>query len=153
MIALSVYDENGHLLDAYDLEKGYLKHSVNTVHHDAIEGVEEQGHYETIREYPETGGKDVEWVIDIPGVEAVNAWDETIPVYIYVPYTEEELIKIQQEKEEKERTEKIESLKAKLFETDYVVIKIAEGSATFEEYEDIVSQRKAWRKEIQDLGG
>lgn len=87
---MEVYDQSGHLLEEYDLDKGYLKEETKTVHHDAVEGVEEQGHWETVREYP-NGGKDVEWVIDVPGVEAKAAWDEPVTVTVYAPYTEEEL--------------------------------------------------------------
>jgi hypothetical protein len=45
----------------------------------------------------------------------------------------------------------ISLLKAKLAETDYAVIKIAEGAATFEEYADIIAHRQAWRAEINQL--
>lgn len=47
--------------------------------------------------------------------------------------------------------EKIADLKAKLAETDYIVIKIAEGAATFEEYADVIDQRQAWREQINEL--
>ena len=47
--------------------------------------------------------------------------------------------------------EQIVRLKRRLSETDYVVIKIAEGSATAEEYADVIAQRKQWRKEINQL--
>ena len=47
--------------------------------------------------------------------------------------------------------ERIVKLKRQLSETDYVVIKIAEGSATAEEYADVIAQRKQWRKEINQL--
>ena len=46
---------------------------------------------------------------------------------------------------------KIAELKAKLSATDYVVIKIAEGEATKEEYADVLANRKAWREEIREL--
>ena len=46
---------------------------------------------------------------------------------------------------------KIEELKLKLSETDYVVIKIAEGEATAEEYSEVLANRKAWRSEINEL--
>lgn len=47
--------------------------------------------------------------------------------------------------------ERIGRLKRQLNETDYAVIKIAEGSATAEEYADVIAQRKQWRKEINQL--
>lgn len=49
--------------------------------------------------------------------------------------------------------ERIEELKAQLAATDYIAAKIAEGSATREEYADMIAQRQAWRAEINELGG
>lgn len=46
---------------------------------------------------------------------------------------------------------RIDDLKQKLTDTDYVVIKIAEGVATAEEYADVIANRKAWREEINAL--
>lgn len=48
---------------------------------------------------------------------------------------------------------RISELKQKLSETDYVVIKIAEGEATAEEYSEVLANRKAWRAEINQLEG
>ncbi|WP_417571504.1 hypothetical protein [Parasutterella excrementihominis] len=42
-------------------------------------------------------------------------------------------------------------LKAQLRETDYVVIKIAEGAATTEEYSEVIAQRETWRARINEL--
>ena len=42
-------------------------------------------------------------------------------------------------------------LKACLENTDYVVIKIAEGAATREEYADVIAQRQEWRARINEL--
>lgn len=88
---MKIYDLNGNEIESPDLEKGYLKNdSLFIMHHDAIEAVEEVGHYETIAEYP-NGGADVVWIIDIPGVEAAEAWDEYEEILRYIPYTETEL--------------------------------------------------------------
>lgn len=43
------------------------------------------------------------------------------------------------------------NLKISLNETDYVVIKIAEGAATREEYADVLAKRQTWRDEINRL--
>lgn len=59
-------------------------------HHDAVEAVDEQFHYEVIREYP-NGGKDVQKVIDVPGVEAADAWDEYETILRWHNYTDSEL--------------------------------------------------------------
>lgn len=42
-------------------------------------------------------------------------------------------------------------LKAQLRETDYAVIKIAEGAATTEEYSEVIAQRETWRARINEL--
>ena len=49
--------------------------------------------------------------------------------------------------------EQIAALKRKLSETDYAVIKIAEGAATTADYADLIAQRQTWRAEINDLEG
>ena len=46
---------------------------------------------------------------------------------------------------------RIEDLRTNLINTDYVACKIAEGSATIEEYADVIEQRKVWRDEINKL--
>ena len=45
----------------------------------------------------------------------------------------------------------IEDCKARLAETDYVVIKIAEGAAQYEEYADVIAERRALRARISEL--
>lgn len=96
-----------------DLALGYLKDGVRTVHHEAIEAVEGKYHYETLREYP-NGGKDVRKVVDVEGVEARAAWDEEIPIQIYVPYTQEQLDAIEAEKNKPTQEQRIAALEAQL---------------------------------------
>lgn len=137
---MRIFDNNNVELLEYDKTKGILKEDQMFVkHHDAIEAVEEQGHYNTIREYP-NGGKDVEWVVDVPGVKAKEAWDEYENILRFIPFTDAELA-----------SNRIAELKQMLRDTDYVTIKIAEGVATKEEYADILEQRSAWRTEINNL--
>lgn len=101
-------------LEDIDLNAGKLVDETITVHHDAVEGVEEVSHVEVLKEYYETGpdgepvldedghkivfGKDVKTIIDVPGVEAKPAYDEQEEIQRYVPYTAEELDKIAKEK-------------------------------------------------------
>jgi hypothetical protein len=101
-------------LEDIDLNAGKLVDETITVHHDAVEGVEEVSHVEVLKEYYETGpdgapvldedghkvvfGKDVKTIIDVPGVEAKEAWDEQEEIQRYIPYTAEELDKIAKEK-------------------------------------------------------
>lgn len=135
-------DQDGREIVAPDLEAGHLvPERILVAHHDAIEAVEEVSHYEVIAEY-EGGGKDVQRVVDIPGIAARDARDEYEDVYRYVPYTAAERAKM-----------RIEVLKAQLAETDYAVIKIAEGAATAADYADLIAQRQTWRAEINDLEG
>ena len=101
---MRILDENNIELteEQINLELGYLKpESIISIHHEAIEEVKEVGHYEVIAEYP-NGGKDVAWIIDVPGTEAKDAWDEYEDIQRYVLYTEEELAARDAEKKAKE---------------------------------------------------
>ncbi len=53
--------------------------------------------------------------------------------------------------EAEKKQNRIAELKRMLTETDYIVLKIAEGSATKKEYSEKIAQRQAWRTEINDL--
>lgn len=66
-------------------------------------------------------------------------------------YTIHEIVITEPTEEEKAQA-RIAELKQLLADTDYAIIKIAEGSATQEEYADLIAQRKAWREEINQLG-
>ena len=86
---MKIIDSNGVEIASPDLTKGYLKQETQTVHHDAVTGVEEVSHYE-YKTYP-NGGKDRWKVVDVPGVAAKEAYDEEVDVQRYVLYTAEEL--------------------------------------------------------------
>lgn len=55
---MEIYDINDKLIENPDLEKGHIENEKKTVHHDAVEAVEEKYHYETLKTYP-NGGKSV----------------------------------------------------------------------------------------------
>lgn len=112
-MALEVYDQQGNLLDTYDPDLGRLVHSTKEIEHPAIEGVEEEWHWETVAEYP-NGGRDVRRVIDVPGVMAQDAWVEEVPIQVYIPYTQEELDAIEAEKNKPDPEERIASLEEEL---------------------------------------
>ena len=59
--------------------------------------------------------------------------------------------KTQAEKTAEENQKRVVFLKRQLAETDYIAAKIAEGSATQEEYAEKIAQRRAWRSEINSL--
>lgn len=88
---MRILDLGGMEVENPDLSLGYLREEkILITHHPAVEAIAEQWHYETIAEYP-NGGKDVKKVVDVPGVEAREAWDEYEMISRYIPYTEEEL--------------------------------------------------------------
>lgn len=87
---MKIIDINGNPMESLDLSLGWLEYKTQTIHHDAVQAVEEVSHYETIAEYP-NDGKDVQKVVDVPGVEAKDAWDEEEQVQVYHLYTAEEL--------------------------------------------------------------
>ena len=106
-----IYNEQMERVENPDLTMGCLRPGTRTVHHEAVEGIEEVWHYETIAEY-ENGGMDVRRVVDEPGVEAQAAWDEEIPIQIYVPYTQEELDRMEAERNKPTTDERIAQLEA-----------------------------------------
>ena len=130
-------------LNPEELREGHLKDDVIVTHIPAVCGVEERGHFETVKEYA-NGGKDVRWVVDEPAVEEVEAHDEVEYIKIYVPYTDEE-------KQRRAAIERIAELKQLLRDSDYKAIKYAEGLLGEREYIPIRDERKAWRKEINEL--
>ena len=108
---MEIYNEQMERIENPDLSLGYLKDDIRIVRHEAVEGIDEQGHYEVTAEY-ENGGKDVQWVVDVPGVEAAEAWEEEIPIRIYVPYTQEELDAVTAQKNQPTLEERIAALEA-----------------------------------------
>lgn len=106
-----IYNEQMERIEHPDLTLGYLRPGTRTEHHEAVEDVTEVWHYETVAEYP-NGGKDVHKVVDVPGVKAQAAWDEEIPVQIYVPYTQEELERIEAERNKPTTEERVAQLEA-----------------------------------------
>lgn len=138
-------------LTEYDLTLGRLaEDKLLLAHHDAVAGATEeenalalQGEGKTVTQIgerwyevtavytneitdPETGettsvhkGRDLKRIAATPAKEA---WDETEDIYVYVPYTEQELAAIAANKA-------ISEAKAYLSRTDYIVLKIAEATA------------------------
>ena len=93
---MRILDENNVEITAPDLTLGHLvEEEVFVAHHPAVEEVQEQWHYETVCEYL-NGGRDVVKVVDVPGVEAKDAWDEYETIKRYVPYTQEELAALEE---------------------------------------------------------
>ena len=87
---IEIYDENMELIEKPDLSLGWLEDSTRTEHHPALEGRKEAGHFAVKKEFP-NGSREMEWIVDVPGVETKAAWDEKVPIKIYHEYTKEEL--------------------------------------------------------------
>lgn len=103
---MKIIDETGAVVENPDLTLGYLTADAEEVIHPAVEGVEEQWHWETVTEYP-NGGKDVQKIIDVPGVPAQAAWTEQVPVQRYIRYTEEELAAREKERQQAEEAARL----------------------------------------------
>lgn len=121
-----VYDESGHRIEEYDLDRGYLERRSEDVEHRWVVDSEERGEWVTLKEYPETGGRDVEWrvtakeqghwkTVKKSGKEVAyfdgtlsDDWPHDVPVpgvfdySIYHPYTEEELEEREEQRQEAE---------------------------------------------------
>ena len=103
---MKIIDENGAAIENPDLTLGYLVDDTEPVEHPAVEGVGEVSHYETVAEYP-NGGKDVQRVVDVPGVPAQAAWTEQMPVQRYIRYTAEELAAQEEARKKQEAKDKL----------------------------------------------
>lgn len=133
---MKIYNQNKtQILENIDLDKGYLIEDriiVKTIPEQPE--IAEQYHYE-YKEYA-NGGRDRIKVVDIEKVPYRPERHEYEDIKVYVPYSNQQLIKI---------------LKEKLRKTDYQAIKHFEGYLTNYEYEPIKAQRQAWRDEINEL--
>ena len=103
---MKILDETGAAIETPDLTLGYLTTSTEEVTHPAVEGVEEQWHWETLTEYP-NGGKDVQKIVDRPGVQAQEEWVEQVPIQRYIRYTAEELAAQEKERQKQEAKDKL----------------------------------------------
>ena len=126
-----------------DLSKGKLVSDTLIEHIPEQQEIQEQWHYETVKEYS-NGGKDVEKVIDVVGQPYIAEHDEVEDILVYKPYSQQEIKAIK-------NNNRIAELKQKLQETDYKAIKYSEGELSAEEYAETKAQRRAWREEINKL--
>ncbi|UZT82897.1 hypothetical protein [Caproicibacterium sp. BJN0003] len=94
---MKILDQHGNEILNPDLTKGHLELDKLTIHHDAVTAVAEQSHIEVIKEY-ENGGKDVEKVVDVPGILGCDAYDTYEDIERYIPYTAAELSAIEKQK-------------------------------------------------------
>lgn len=77
-------------LFSYDLESGKLvEDKLLIAHHPAEPEIKEVKHREVKRFH--NGGASAEWVVDVEGVPAKEAWDEYEDILVYRPFNAEEL--------------------------------------------------------------
>ena len=118
---MKILDETGAVVENPDLTLGYLTDDTQPLEHPAQEAVAEVAHYETVAEYP-SGGRDVQRVVDVPGVPARPAWTEQLPIKRYIRYTAEELSAQEEERKKAEAREKlpetVAALRAALADAD-----------------------------------
>ena len=103
---MKIIDETGAVVENPDLTLGYLTDDTQPLEHPAQEAVAEVAHYETVAEYP-SGGRDVQRVVDVPGVPAKPAWTEQLPIKRYIRYTAEELAAQEEARKKAEALKKL----------------------------------------------
>ena len=122
---MKILDETGTVVENPDLTLGYLTDDTEEVTHPAVEGVEEQWHWETVTEYP-NGGRDVQKVVDRPGVQAQEEWVEQVPIQKYIRYTADQLAAQEEERKKAEAWEKlpetVAALRAALADADALAV-------------------------------
>ena len=59
--------------------------------------------------------------------------------------------KTAEEKQVEQNAARVQVLKRHLADTDYIAVKIAEGSATKNDYAQKIAERQAWREELRTL--
>ena len=112
---MKILDETGAVVENPDLTLGYLTDDTEEITHPAVEGVEEQWHWETVTEYP-NGGRDVQKIVDLPGVDAQEEWVEQVPIQKYIRYTAEELSAQEEARKKQQEREKLPDTVADLMQ-------------------------------------
>lgn len=119
-----ILDKNGDVVESIDYERGKVDLIEKHVTHIYVIDTEESGHWETVAEYPDTGGADVKWHVDTPETghwetrydngQLIEHYDGVIPedwpkeqkiadtwqYGLYVEYTPSELEEIMLQKAE-----------------------------------------------------
>ena len=150
---MNAFDNEINYIESPDLDLGYLTTKTANLIWNYILESEEAGHYETIQEYP-NGGKDVEWVVDVPAVghwetkyedgtlvdmehydgdeQPDESWDHTVEYAthwdynLYTLYTSEELAQIEKEKDRERLVVQLGDLEQKMSESNDAIMQIVE---------------------------
>ena len=122
---MKILDETGAVVENPDLTLGYLTDDTQPLEHPAQEAVAEVAHYETVAEYP-SGGRDVQRVVDVPGVPARPAWTEQLPIKRYIRYTADQLAAQEEARKKQEAKDKlpetVAALRAALADADALAV-------------------------------
>lgn len=113
--------------------------TIRTAYHAADPGIPETGHYETLREFPATGGREVIWVVDTPGTPPTAEWWEEETVLRFVPYADAEL-----------SARRIDALTTALRATDPVVLDALEALLTADSPTALIAALNAAGAELAD---
>ena len=111
--------------------------------------LDEQGREHPREDCDLTAGVLLEETIIRPGAAPVD----NVTKFAWAAEDFEPILRYVQVPEAQRAAERIARLKQQLADTDYTVIKIAEGAAAPEEYADVIARRQAWRAEINGLEG
>lgn len=127
-----IYNENGNVIENPDMSFGYVEKKIIPVIHQYIVDEPAVTHEVIIKEYPETGGKDVAIVVDAPEIghwitsdqngNEISEFDGDLTAFakdfpvndtweygVFVAYSEEEIARRQEEEARlSEETEKRE---------------------------------------------
>ena len=167
---MSVFDSNMNYIETPDFEKGYFTRKTAKLTWNYILESEEEGHYITLAEYP-NGGKDVDWVVDVPEVghwetkyedgtlvdmehydgdeQPDESWDHTVEYttywdyQLYTQYTEEELAQIEKDKEKQQLIVQLGDLEQKMSESNDTIMQIVEQQILGIEVMEADAQRYA----------
>lgn len=149
---MKVYnEEKTEVLETYDLTKGFLRtDKILKVHHESvpaapavavaskIEAILTNGgkvieidgvYYEVVKEF-QNGGMTVEEIEETPGVPKQEAYDEYEEIFVFVPYTDEEL---EQQNSDKYENRVVELLREKYSLNQELAI-LRQRDAKTEEY-------------------
>lgn len=142
----------------YATENGYTIVEIESTEEEVVETETyyEDTEYEIVVQEKQDAVYDEEGNLVSEAVEEVKEKrtepvEKTRDVSKLVKVRQFKIVEMPQPSDEDIKQARINELKAKLSETDYIVIKIAEGEATPEEYSEVLANRKAWREEINKL--
>lgn len=137
---MEIYDiTKSYLISNPDLTRGRIRKEYREKILHATSHVEEIGHYETVKEYP-NGSKDVVWVIDVPGAEAQPQRTEKEEISVYIPYTAKEIADIE-----------IAKLKTEIAAVDYKQFKRLRGELSDSEWIRVLEYIRTRTMRINEL--